>query len=81
MTFEDSAHDHRTIRLDTRRSTLCTTLSAEDILLEILLTELQTGRHTIQYDSDEFPMGLSEYAYSEFSAEGIHILKSYLVIQ
>ena len=56
MTFKDSAHDHRTVRLDTRSRTPGSAFSAEDILLEILLAELQAGRNAVQNHSDEFPV-------------------------
>ena len=78
MAFEDSAHDGGHISLDTRRSALRTALPAQDILLEILLGKLQTSRNTVHYHPDELPMRLTEDAYSEFSAECIHILKLYL---
>jgi hypothetical protein len=56
MTFKDSAHNHRTVRLDTRSRTPGSAFSAEDILLEILLAELQAGRNAVQNHSDEFPV-------------------------
>ena len=76
MTFKDSAHDHRTVRLDTWSRALGSAFSAKNILLEILTAQFQTGRNAIQNHSDEVPVGFPEDAYSEFSAYGIHILSN-----
>ena len=80
MTLEDSAHDGRTVGLDAWGRTLGSALSTEDILFEILFREFQASRNTVQYHTDEFPVGLTENAYSEFSAECIHIVGLYLFI-
>ena len=78
MSLEDAAHDHRPVCLDSRRRALRTALPSEDVLLEILLRKLQTGRNSIHDHTDELPVGLTEYAYPEFSTYCIHILKLYL---
>ena len=78
MALEDAAHDRRSVGLDTRRRALRTALPSQDILFEILLRKIQASRDTVHYHADEFSVGFSEDAYSEFSTECIHILKLYL---
>ena len=78
MTFKDSAHDHRTVRLDTWSRALGSAFSSEDILIEILTAELQAGRNAVKNHSYEVPVGFPEDAYSEFSSYSIHILWFYL---
>ena len=56
MSFEDSTHNHRTVRFDTRSRTLCTALSSENILLEIMFAEFQTSWNTVQNYPDQLPM-------------------------
>ena len=56
MSFEDSTHNHRTVSFDTRSRTLRPALSSEDILLEIMLTEFQTGWNAVQNHPDQLPM-------------------------
>ena len=78
MALEDAAHDRRPVGLDTRRRALRTALPSQDVLLEILLRKLQTSRNTVHHHTDEFPVGLTEDAYPEFSTECIHIIELYL---
>ena len=77
MSLEDAADNCRPVGFYTRSRPLCSALSTKDILFEVLFTEFQTGRNAVQNDSDEFPVGFPEDAYSEFSAEGIHIIEVY----
>ena len=80
MSLEDAAYDCRPVGFYARSRTLCPALSAKDILFEILLAEFQTSRNAVQNDSDEFPVGFSEDAYSEFSAYRVHIFEIYFFI-
>ena len=73
MSFKDAADNHRLIRLDTRCSTLCSALSAEDILHEILLRKLKSLGHTVQNHSNELSVRFTKDRYPEFSAYCIHI--------
>ena len=77
MSLEDAAYDCRPVGFYARSRALRPALSTKDILFEVLFTEFQTGRNAVQNDSDEFPVGFPEDAYSEFSAEGIHIIEVY----
>ena len=73
MTFEHTAHNRRLISLDARRSTLRPTLSAKNILLEILLRQLESSRNSIQHNTDKLPVRLPEDANLKLSSKCIHI--------
>ena len=73
MPFENTADDAWLVSLDTRGCSLGTALPPEDILHEIVLRKLQTGRNAVQHNSYKLTMRLSEYRHSVFSSECIHI--------
>ena len=73
VAFIHSTDDSWLVCLDTGRGTLRSALPAQDILSKVLLCQFKTGRNTVQHNSDEFAMRLTEYVYPEFSAECIHI--------
>ena len=56
MTLEKSADYARLICLDTRGRSLRTAFASAYILSKIILTELQTGRDSIQHHTYEFTM-------------------------
>ena len=73
MTFIYSTDNHWLIILYTRSRSLRSALAAKDILLEILLGKLKSCRYSVHHCSYQFAVRLTEDAYSEFSAECIHI--------
>ena len=72
MPLKHTTDDTWLISLDTRGSSLRTAFPPENILHEIIFRQFQTGWHSVQDNSYEFTMRLSENRHSVFSSECIH---------
>ncbi len=68
VSFEDSAHDLRLVFLYARGCSSGSALASGDVRQEVLLRKFETCRNPVQHHSDEFAVGLTENAHSEFSA-------------
>ena len=78
ISVENTAQYLRLISLDSRRGSLRSALTAQNILGEIFFLKRDSGLNAVQHHAYPISVRFSEYRNPEFSTERIHLISNYL---